>query len=250
MFDFIVIPDSLNSITFIGLIVISCFTSMLTASLGIGGGTLLLTVMAQLLPVQAVIPVHGVVQLGSNTGRALIMFRDVHWQHVLWFALGSVLGALIGGQIVVSLPISALQIGLGVFIIFTVWGPKFAPTLANNKTLFLGGIVSTFLTMFIGATGPFVLAVIRAFKMERLSLVATNAVCLVLQHFLKILVFGFLGFAFAPYAPLLLLMVASGFAGTTIGKKLLIKINEQRFRYWLNIVLSVLALRLIWVALS
>ncbi len=249
MFDLIALPESLSWLAFISLIVVSCFTSMLTASLGIGGGMLMLAAIAQLLPTPAVIPVHGVVQLGSNTGRAIVMFKDVHWQYVLWFSLGSLLGALIGGQIVVSLPISVLQIGLGSFILFTVWGPKFVTKLANTKTLFIGGIVSTFLTMFIGATGPFVLAIIRAFNLNRLNLLATSAVCLILQHTLKVLVFGLIGFAYAPYAPLLVLMVCSGFIGTVIGKKLLLKINEQRFQYWLNLILSFLALRLIWGAL-
>lgn len=249
MFDFIVIPDALNWVSFWGLIVASCFTSMLTASLGIGGGTIMLAAMAQLIPVNAIIPIHGVVQLGSNTGRALVMFRDINWRILLWFTVGCVLGALLGGQLFVRLPIDSLRVVLGVFILFSVWGPTLSTNLAHNKSLFVGGAISTFLTMFVGATGPFVLAMIRAFKLNRLNLVATSAICLVLQHLLKVATFGILGFAFAPYLSLIILMVVSGLIGTLIGKKLLIKINEKRFQYWLNIILSLLALRLLLVAL-
>jgi len=210
---------------------------------------LLLTVMAQLIPVNAIIPVHGVVQLGSNTGRAILMLKDVYWRYLLWFALGCVLGALMGGQVVVSLPVDLLRAVLGLFILFSVWGPGIVTQLANNKTLFFGGMLSTFLTMFIGATGPFVLAMVRAFNLNRLNLVATSAACLVLQHALKVFVFGILGFTFAPYFSLILLMVGSGLAGSIIGKRLLISIDEQRFRQWLNVILSCLALRLIWLTL-
>jgi len=208
----------------------------------------MLATMAQLIPVKAIIPVHGVVQLGSNTGRALVMLKDVHWHTLFYFALGSILGAIIGGQLVVSLPIDLLRAILGLFILFAVWGPKFVSKLANAKTLLIGGVLSTFLTMFIGATGPFVLAMIRAFNFDRLTLVATSAACLVLQHALKVLAFGALGFAFAPYLPLIILMILSGFIGTIVGRKLLIKIDEQQFRRWLNIMLTVLALRLIYIA--
>ncbi len=249
MLDLIAMPETLTWITFCGLIVISCFTSMLTASLGIGGGILMLATIAQLLPANATIPVHGVVQLGSNTSRTLVMLKNVQWRLVAWFTMGSILGALIGGQVVINLPIELLRSVLGLFILITVWVPSLVTKLASNKALFMGAALSTFVTMFIGATGPIVLAIIRTFNLHRVALVATSAACLVWQHALKTLVFGLLGFAFAPYLSLIVLMIASGFVGTLIGKKLLLKIDPQRFQVWLNLILSVLALRLLWISI-
>ncbi|MBL4673023.1 MAG: sulfite exporter TauE/SafE family protein [Arenicella sp.] len=253
MHDLLLLPDSLSYASFWGLVILSGFTSMLTASFGIGGGMLLLAVIAQTIPMKAIIPVHGAVQLGSNAGRMIVMFKDIVWSHFAWFALGSLLGALVGGQLVVNLPTNLLKACLGGFILLTVWGPQIwhsnlFSNLANTKSLLIGGVASTFLTMFIGATGPLVLTTIRIFKLTRLALVATSAACLVLQHALKVLVFGLLGFAFSPYFLLILLMICSGFIGTLIGKKLLIKADEQRFQAWLKIILSVLALRLIYLA--
>jgi len=43
-------------------------------------------------------------------------------------------------------------------------------------------------------------------------------------------------------------MILSGFIGTIVGRRLLIEIDEQQFRRWLNIMLTVLALRLIYIA--
>lgn len=249
MLDFIIVPESLHWSSFYGLIIISCLTSMLTASIGIGGGMLMLAIIAQLMPVKAIIPIHAVVQVGSNAGRAMMMLKDVCWQYFFWFALGSLLGALIGGQLLINLPIGLLQLCLGLFILFTVWGPSFVSKIANNKTLLLGGAISTFLTMFVGATGPLVVAIIRAFKLPRFKLVATSAACLVLQHALKILAFGVLGFNFSPYLVLVILMIFSGFIGTLIGKRMLVKVDEQRFQSYLNIILTILALRLLVAAM-
>jgi uncharacterized membrane protein YfcA len=251
--DLILLPDSLSWASFWGLVILSGFTSMLTASFGIGGGMLLLAVIAQAIPMKAIIPVHGAVQLGSNAGRMIVMFKNIVWSHFAWFAAGSLLGALVGGQLVISLPISLLQVSLGGFILLTVWGPQiWHSSLFNNvaksKGLLIGGVASTVLTMFVGATGPLVLATIRLFKLNRLDLVATSAACLVLQHALKIIIFGLLGFAYSPYFLLILLMICSGFIGTLIGRKLLLKADEQRFQAWLKIILSILALRLIYLA--
>ena len=55
------------------LIAASLVTSFITAAFGIGGGVVLLAFLALVLPPVALIPVHGVVQLGSNGGRVAIM---------------------------------------------------------------------------------------------------------------------------------------------------------------------------------
>jgi uncharacterized membrane protein YfcA len=65
---------------------------------------------------------------------------------------------------------------------------------------------------------------------------------------LKIVVFGVLGFSFAPYAHLLVLMLASGLLGTLLGKHLLVRMGERWFRPILNAILLLLAARLVWQA--
>jgi len=208
----------------------------------------MLAMIAQLLPAQAIIPIHGAVQLGSNTGRALVMFKDVRWDIFVWFCAGSIIGAVAGGNVVINLPIELIRGLLGGFILFTIWGPNTINIVSNRSTLAIGGLISTFLTMFVGATGPFVILMYRALQLGKLQLVATSAVSLIVQHALKVAVFGLLGFAFSSYLSLLILMISSGFVGTLIGKNILLSIDEQRFKWWLNIILSILALRLLWTA--
>lgn len=249
MLELISIPDILPWHLCLGLIVLSCFTSMLTASVGIGGGLLMLATLAQLIPVKAIIPVHAAIQLGSNSGRALIMLKEVRWDILAWFFAGSVLGAIAGGRLAINLPIEFLQGLLGSFILFSVWGPKLRGFANNKLALVFGGAISTFLTMLVGATGPFVTALFRTIKLNRLTLVATSAAALIIQHGVKIFVFGLLGFNFAPYGWLIGAMVVSGFIGTLVGRRTLVKIGEDRFQWCLNIALSLLAIRLIYITL-
>jgi len=220
-------------------------SSLMSAAFGIGGGTIMLAVLAQVLPVKAIIPVHGVIQIGSNLGRAAALASQVRWQYLLWFFLGCLIGAVVGGKVVISLADNIPRIILGCFILYSVWGPKFTSRSKDSRTIAIGGFVSTLLTMFVGATGPFILALLKALELPRVALVATNAACMVLQHSLKVIVFGLLGFAYGPYLSLILLMIISGFIGTLIGKRVLLKINEDKFRLVINVLLSVLAIRLL-----
>jgi len=222
------------------LVFCSALTSLLTATAGVGGGVLLFAIMAWLMPLTAVIPVHGAVQIGSNVGRLLIMARSVQISILLPFLGGSAIGGALGAVVVVQLPPTAMQIALGGFILWMAWMKP--PTMAvGRSTMALSGLAVTFLTMFFGATAPLIAAVLKLLQLDRLSFVATQSACVVAQHAIKVLAFGFIGFAFAPYLPLIIVMIGAGFIGTILGSHVLHKIADQRFHVVLSCVLTVLA---------
>ena len=224
------------------IILLSFFTSLVSAAFGLGGGAVLLAVLANLLPAAAIIPVHGVVQVGSNLGRAAVLFTHIDRNVLVPFALGSLVGVALGGLVAVRLPPAVLQVGIGTFILWSVFA---RPPAFLRHSGALVGLFSSFLTMFFGGTGPFIAAYIKTLGHDRLRHVATHASLMTLQHVLKSLAFGVLGFAFADWLPLVAMMILAGFLGTVAGKAVLTRIDERRFRLALNALLVVLALRLI-----
>ena len=241
------LPPDLSQAAAAALVGASFATPFVTAAFGIGGGAALLVILASILPPAALIPVHGVVQIGSNLGRAIVMIGHVAWRIVPPFLAGSVVGVAVGGSVVVSLPPRAVQIGVGLFILWSVFA---TPPALMRRFAWLTGGASSFLTMFFGATGPFVIAYLKSLSLERRSLVGTHATLMTTQHVLKTVVFGLLGFAFGPWAGLIAAMVAAGFLGTLAGRSVLMRIDEGRFKLALNAILVVLAARLIWTGLA
>lgn len=229
------------------LILASLVTSFITAAFGIGGGFTLIALLALLLPPAALIPVHGVVQLGSNGGRVAIMAKDVVWRPILPFVIGSVIGASIGGMVVVQLPPWAVQLALGIFIIWVVFA-KLPPI--RQRYVLIGGIISSFLTMFFGATGNFIAAMVKSMNLEPVPHVATHSLMMTFQHFIKVLIFGIIGFQFMPYLPLIIGMLISGFIGTVIGRNFLTRAGGLYFKRVLNMILFLAAFRLIWVGIE
>lgn len=229
-----------------GLLILSSgLTSFIAGAFGLGGGITLLAIMGSLMPVVTMIPVHGVVQLGSNAGRVLLLRESVNTSILLPFLLGSVIGGAIGSVIVFRVPSELLQIGLGCFVLWSIWGRL--PTLRFGRSAMAAtGLVSTFLTMFFGATGVFVAAMVKSLQLDRLTFVASHAACMTVQHGIKVVAFGFLGFAYGRYAPLMVLMVASGLLGTLAGRYVLARTADERFHLILNGLLTILALRLLW----
>ncbi len=227
----------------LALLVTSCAASFITAAFGIGGGGVMLAVLASLLPPAAIIPVHGIVQLGSNTGRTLLFLRHTQWQLLGAFALGSLVGVALGGALVVQLHPGWLQIAVGCFVLWTVF---FKPPAFLKRSGGITGAFCSFLTMFIGGTGPMVAAYVKAQELERHAYVGTHAMLMTVQHGLKTFAFGLLGFAFAQWAGFIAALVAAGFLGTWLGRMMLSRIDEKRFKLALNAILVLLSARLIW----
>ena len=182
-------------------------------------------------------------QVGSNAGRTLIMRKYIDRTTLGVFVLGTLAGVILGGLVVVELPPPIVQMAVGAFILWTIF---FKPPAFLRRSALIAGGFSSFLTMFFGATGPFVAAYIRTLEFERMRHVATHAACMTVQHGLKVIAFGILGFAFGPYIALIAGMIAFGFLGTIAGRHVLMRINERVFKTALQTILVVLALRLIW----
>lgn len=242
--DFL-LPPGIEPLIALIFIVASFFTSALTAAFGLGGGVALLALMGVFLPVASLIPVHGVVQLGSNSGRAWVLRNEIVWSALVPFLGGAIVGALAGTFIVVQLPDAPMKIALGLFILFVIW-IKLPPFDALGRhVIAIAGVAVAFLSMLFGASGPLIAAFFdRAFS-DRRQMVATSGAAMITVHGLKTVAFAFAGFAFAPFAILIAAMIASGYLGTKLGAHVLAAMPERIFRTGLKALITVMALDLI-----
>lgn len=239
------LPAALSGWDVLLLVLTSGVTSLLTAVAGIGGGVLLLAVMAQSVPVAALIPVHGLVQLGSNGNRAVMTRAHADWRIIRLFCFGALIGALLAGFLVVQLPLEVITLSVGGFILYSVWGPKPKQVQLPRPWLVLVGAATTLVSAFVGATGPLVAAFVHRQGLDKMGTVATFAACMSFQHLLKVVVFLWVGFVFTEWLGLALLMIASGFLGTWIGVKWLKNLPDVWFKRLFRVVVTLLALRLI-----
>ncbi|MCI5075028.1 sulfite exporter TauE/SafE family protein [Oricola sp.] len=239
------LPDTIPASVAFGFVALSFFTSALTAAVGLGGGLVMLVVMGFFMPAAALIPVHGLVQFGSNFGRAWHLRRHVLLRAMAPFVIGAIFGAMLGGVVVVDLPDLVLKTALAAFVIILTWIKLPAFVNASSPYVFaIGGFVTTAASIFLGATGPLVAAFTsRAFD-DRHNMVANFALAMTAQHLLKVVAFGALGFALAPWLPLAAAMIASGYLGTRAGAVVLDRTGEARFRITLKVGITLLALEM------
>lgn len=236
--------------TFAGLTALSVLTSAIGVAAGLGGGVLMIAVMATIFPPAALIALHGTIQFGTNITRIALMRRYVLVSAIAPFGIGALIGGLAGGQLVVSLPPALLQAVLGGFLLYVCWAPRITAGAPTRTRFFVLGAIGTLISMFVGATGTLLAPFVVGVSPDRLRYVATIAAIMSLTHGLKVIIFGVLGFTYGPYLPLLAAMIAASFVGNWIGRHVLEKTPEALFRRVFQAVLTLLSLRLLYSAAS
>jgi uncharacterized membrane protein YfcA len=226
-------------------------TSVLSAIVGMAGGITLLTVMLLFLDPLVAIPLHGAVQMVSNSSRAVIQRRHLRWGIVARYALLLLPMGFVGLPIAQALPPAATKVVIGLFVLVATWSPGALllgthPEAANpNRRFFvLGGVVGA-LNVTIGATGPLIAPFFLNLGLDRFQLVGTKAACQTLGHLAKLVVFGIAGFAFGAFVPLLLLLAGLVVVGTWIGSRLLEHVDDRFFTLLYKSVLTAIAAYLI-----
>jgi len=230
---------------------------MLSAVVGMAGGITLLSVMLLFLEPLVAIPIHGVVQLVSNSSRTFVQRKHVDWT-ILWrYSVMLVPMGFVGIEIAQALPSTVTRALIGAFVLVATWKPGWLligthPERSDihRRFFLLGGVVGL-INMTIGAAGPLIAPFFLRIGLTRQALIGTKAACQAAGHLVKIAIFGIAGFVFADYAVLLAVLSVSVIAGTWIGSQVLESVNERWFKRLYQGVLTLVALRLlVWEGLA
>lgn len=221
--------------------------SIISAIVGMAGGIALLGVMSALLSPAQVVPIHGLVQLASNSTRTIAFARHTEWRVLAIYALPLTLGVWMATQIWSGDKMDWFRPLVGGFILaFLLWR-RFKPKLRNLPLWSFAplGLVVGFATIFVGATGPLIAPFFLRDDFNKEQVIATKAACQTWGHVLKIPAFLALGFDYLPHWELVAGLIAAVIVGTLVGKRLLGHIPEKAFTIFYQIVLAAIALYLI-----
>jgi uncharacterized membrane protein YfcA len=230
------------------LFILSCLTSLLAALIGFGGGMLLIAILPLFLPAAAIVPVHGLTQLASNSSRALFSLQDVLWSLIPGFLAGSVLGVAAAGWLWTQLPVQLLPLFIGLYILLSLWHTGFQKLLSRYENFIWIGFLQSGLSLFVGATGPIATSLLLKQSADQNKVIVTAALMMSISHLLKVLVFGWIGFAYLDYLWPLAALIVGAVAGSYLGAKIRPPEPNPRYIHWIKLGLSALALQMMIAA--
>ena len=240
------------------LIVAAFITSSISAVLGMGGGIILLGIMAILIPEgYVVVALHGIIQIVSNITRSYVFRKHIKGNIIRQYFPGAILGLCFSALIIIILiesfdvqsakdiKVDILKPLIGIFIIWFLFGMR--PKIKDKQPhFFVVGVVSGLTTVFIGATGPLIAPFFLKGKLTKENIIVNKAICQTISHVGKIPLFIiFFKFNYFTELAVLIPLMAAVFIGTNFGKQILQFIPEVVFRILFKGTLTLIAIKLI-----
>jgi len=240
------------------LIIAAFITSSISAVIGMGGGIILLGIMAIVIPEgYMVIALHGIIQLVSNTTRTYVFKKHLKKNLVKEFSIGVFFGVILSIIIIIILiqlfqvssaneiKVEILKPLIGLFIIWYLFlkGQKKEKETASFVPV---GTISGLSSIFVGATGPLIAPFFLSRNLLKENIIANKAACQMITHLTKIPLFiYFFDVNYLNEYRILLPLILSVFLGTNFGKKVLSFIPEELFIKIFKIALFLIAIKLI-----
>ncbi len=225
--------------------IITFLTSTIAGVVGIGGGMMLIVILPSFLPLNALIPIHGLTQVSSNLSRAIFGYKDVKVEVIPKFLLGSLLGIGFFMGILSFISLEYVPLFIGIYILLSLWSAKFNDKIKRYENYYLAGFFQTGLSMVVGATGPLTMTLLLKDYKDKDVVVATGAALMSITHILKVFVFMYFGFVFFDYIGIIVVMIIGAVAGSWAGTQLRDKIDGKKFVIILKVLLSALAINVI-----
>lgn len=224
---------------------INLLTSALTAITGVGGGMILIGLMPFFLPATAIVPVHGATQFASNASRAWFGRASLDFKYFYPFLWGSLLGIIVFGTLVRFFELSIIPLFIGLYILLIQWSKTVNRWLRSLENFYLVGFIQMGLGLFVGTPGPLAIALLNKKYEDNHTIVSVGALMMTVVHLAKLPVYATLGFRFADYWQLMLLMISFATLGSLVGTRLRHKISMTALKRLLPWLLTLIALKLV-----
>ena len=212
-------------------------TAFLSSIFGMLGGLILMGVLASILPVASAMVLHGLIQLTSNGYRAWLNRRDVDWSIVTSLFIGNVLA--MSGLVFIAFSPDRITVLLALGLLpYIAWAlpEKLALDVSKRPVGLFAGAVVVATNLLAGVGGPLLDVFFQRVTLTRHQVVATKAVAQALGHISKIIFYGGLAASAStddwPTVWLLGAAIIASIVGTTLGKRVLDRMQDTTFFTW------------------
>ncbi len=218
--------------------IIFFFISALAAEIigtmaGFGSSTIFLPLALLFVDFKTAIILVATFHLFGNLSRIIFFRQGFEKRIILQFGVPSVLLSLLGAFLIVVLPQPVLKLILGIFLIVTSVSFLAKPGLkfpANTRTFIAGGSITGFITALVGTGGALRAILLQGFNVEKVKYIATAAIIALATDVTRIPVYISQGFLTEQYYLHLPMLFAIAITGSFIGRKILKRIEQKKFR--------------------
>ncbi len=231
---------------YMGLVLVTLLTSVITLFTGFGVGTIMMPVMALFFDIKAAIFLAAIVHFFNNIVRLLLYRQDINWQIIRRFGFVSLLGAFIGSFSQIYIDSNLLKPAVGLFLVFyallSLLPGKIKFSLPRRFDT-IGGFLSGLVGGLIGNQGAIRSLYLLGYGLQKQELIVSAALIAVIIDVTRIPVYAYANSGYLyQHGIVLTVVVVAAILGTLVGSRLLPKVSYSAFKQ--IILLGVLLLGL------
>lgn len=232
-------------IAFFWFLVLSLIAEVLGTVGGFGSSVFFVPFANMFIDFKSVLGVTAVFHLSSNISK-LLLFRDgLNKRLLVYIGVPAVIFVIAGGLLSKYIDEMVLKISFSIFIItISLFFLLFRSYVvrATNRNAVIGGTLSGFLAGVLGTGGAIRGLTMVAFNIEKSAFVATSAAIDFAVDFSRTVIYFFNGYIRAEHLKYIIGLLIIGFVGSWIGKQLLFRISQERFKTIVLILLLAVGL--------
>jgi uncharacterized membrane protein YfcA len=215
---------------------------------GFGSSTIFLPLALLFVDFKTAIILVSIFHLFGNLSRIIFFREGFDRRVILQFGVPSVLLSLLGAFLIGVLPHPVLKLILGIFLITTSASFLIKPGLklpANTGTFIAGGSTTGFITALVGTGGALRATLLQGFNIEKVKYIATAATIALATDVTRIPVYISQGFLTQQYYLYLPILFVIALAGSFIGRKIVKKIDQEKFRKMVLVAIILVSIKFI-----
>lgn len=200
---------------------------------GFGSSMLVMPVAGLFLPFDQALGLTAVLHVFSNAAKMLLFRQAVSKRLLLTLGLPAVVGVLVGARLTYYLDENSLGLSLGLLLVAMssfllnrrTWRLR-----ATDRNAVLGGLLSGSIAGISGTGGAIRGITLAAFDLEKLVFVSTSAWIDMGVDLSRTIVYTAQGYVTSAVLTHLPVLAAASFVGTWIGRRLLLRLPQERFK--------------------
>lgn len=236
---------------FLFILAVGLIAGTISGVVGFGSSIMLMPVLVIVFGPREAVPIMAIAAIMANLSRILVWWREIDWRVCAAYAATAIPAAALGARTLLALPPRLIEGTLGVFFILMIPVRRWMAARNLKFRLWhvaLGGLVIGYVTGIVASTGPITVPIFLAYGLVKGAFLATEAAGSLAVYLTKAAVFR--GFGALPTEIILkgLISGSSLMAGAFIAKRFVLRLEPERFRLLMELLLLVSGATMLWAA--
>jgi uncharacterized protein len=228
---------------------LTMLASIIGTLAGFGISTIMVPVLLSIFPLPQTLLLTGMIHWFNDIWKMLLFREGIRWKLLLAFGLPGIIASFLGSSLSLRISWEILSRALGVFLIayvlFIIFNKNFKLSQRLSVAVSCGSLTGFFAGIF-GIGGEINAVALTAFNLEKAVYIATAGAISFLIDSTRIVTYINGGFGLEPaIISGFLIFVPASFVGVMIGKRLVEKIPQDKFRNVVSIFIFLFGLKLV-----